>query len=67
MPIHSYTCQRKGCNHEFDVFYKVQSHVEKEEPQEECPKCGSKKKKRMIAKKTSFVLKGRGWAKDRYE
>lgn len=31
-----------------------------------CPSCGSGDKERQVAKSTSFQLKGKGWAKDRY-
>lgn len=64
MPIHEYVC--KKCKNQFDIFYTSQSAVEREEKDEKCPKCSSTKKKRLI-KNTSFVLKGSGWAKDRYK
>ncbi len=64
MPIHSYVC--KKCEHEFEVFYTTMSAVDKEEPIEACPKCDSTEKERQIPKNTSFQLKGRGWARDKY-
>ncbi len=64
MPVHSYSC--KKCSKEYDVFYTSQSAVEREEKDEKCPECGSKRKKKLVAKGTSFVLKGKGWARDNY-
>lgn len=64
MPIHDYECQK--CKKEYEVYYSSFSAVEKEEPEEKCPECGSKKKTKLVSKGTTFVLKGSGWAKDRY-
>jgi putative FmdB family regulatory protein len=64
VPIFGYKC--KNCETEFEVFYRGPKDVAKEEPDESCPKCDSKEKDRMVNTKTSFQLKGRGWAKDRY-
>lgn len=64
MPIHDYECDK--CKKAFDVYYASFSAVEKEEPEEKCPHCGSKKKTRVVSKGTSFILKGKGWAKDNY-
>jgi putative FmdB family regulatory protein len=64
MPIHGYKCQK--CKAEFEVFYTSQSAVQREEPMEKCPKCGSLKKKRDLPKRTSFQLNGKGWFKDGY-
>lgn len=63
MPYYSYKC--KNCEHEFEEFYITMSEVNEEEPKVQCPKCDSKEKERLITS-TSFQLKGRGWAKDRY-
>lgn len=65
MPIHNYKC--KKCKHEYEVFYTTQSAVEKEEADEQCPKCESKQKERQFPKGTSFILKGKGWARDNYD
>ncbi len=64
MPIYEYVCVT--CKNEFEVLYKSHSAVKDEEPQELCPKCGSRIKERVISKGTSFQLKGSGWARDKY-
>ncbi len=65
MPIHGYECKNEECKYEYEVFYQSQSQVKREEPEEECPKCGSKEKERQVPKGTSFQLKGR-WFKQGY-
>lgn len=67
MPTYEYECQNKECKHQFEVFYTSIKSAEKEEPTETCPKCDSVKKKRLPPKGTSFVLKGKGWARDGYK
>ena len=62
-PIYDYSCAK--CKTEFDVFYTSQSAVDREEPTEKCPHCGSVKKKRLISKQTSHILKGK-WFKQGY-
>lgn len=64
MPMYGYRC--KKCEHEYEVFYRSIKSVESEEPEEVCPKCASKEKEKLVNQGTSFLLKGRGWAKDRY-
>jgi putative FmdB family regulatory protein len=64
MPMYSYKCQK--CEHEYELFYKTFSAVEQEEPEEKCPKCDATEKERLISTNTTFILKGRGWAKDKY-
>lgn len=64
MPIYDYEC--KKCKNQFDVHYSSFSAVKELEPVEKCPHCGSKRKTKIVSKGTSFVLKGSGWAKDRY-
>jgi len=54
------------CMNEFDVLYTSHGAAEREEPTEACPKCGDTGKERLVSTGTSFVLKGSGWAKDRY-
>lgn len=66
MPTHGYQCANKECAMEFEVFYTSIKKVEVEEPEETCPKCGSKKKRRLPPKGTSHVLKGKGWYRDGY-
>lgn len=61
MAIYQYHCET--CGIEFE-FMKIRSN-----DIVECPKCeekNEKKLKRFEVNKSNFVLKGRGWAKDRY-
>ena len=60
MPRYDYAC--RACEHEFS-FLKIRSD---EELPKECPKCKSDKIEKLVSKKTSFQLKGRGWFKDGY-
>lgn len=64
MPIYEYKCSK--CEKEFEVFYTSQSAVQREEKNEKCPACGSTKKQKLVSKGTDFILKGSGWARDRY-
>lgn len=66
MPIHKYECKNPECKMEFEVFYTSIPKVELEEPEEQCPKCGSKDKEKLPPKGASFQLKGKGWYKDGY-
>lgn len=61
MPIYTYKCEQ--CEHEYEVFYKTFSAVDREESTEKCPECESDKKVRTVNTGTSFQLKGRGWYK----
>ena len=61
MPIYRYEC--RPCKHEFE-FMKVRSddHVQ-------CPKCASKGEEnfeKLVPTKVSHILKGTGWARDKY-
>jgi len=58
MPTYEYRCA--SCSHEFE---KVQSI--KEDPEKRCPRCERKDAKRLISR-TSFTLKGSGWAAQGY-
>ena len=58
MPIYEYAC--RGCESEFEVEQRIT-----EDPVKTCPRCRSRKVKRLISQ-TSFVLKGGGWYADLY-
>jgi len=56
MPLYDTYCDH--CGHEKEVILKL----DQEAPS--CPKCGEKMK--IATSCTSFILKGKGWAKDGY-
>ena len=58
MPIYEYACEK--CESEFEVEQRITDG-----PIKSCPRCKSRKIKRLISK-TSFVLKGGGWYSDLY-
>ena len=58
MPIYEYLCDK--CEHEFEREQRIT-----EDPVKTCPKCRSRRVKRLISR-TSFVLKGGGWYSDLY-
>ena len=58
MPIYEYLCEK--CQHEFEREQRI-----KDAPVKTCPKCRSRRVKRLISQ-TSFVLKGGGWYADGY-
>ncbi len=58
MPIYEYACAK--CESEFEVEQRIT-----EDPVKTCPKCRSRKVKRLISR-TSFLLKGSGWYSDLY-
>lgn len=57
MPRYEYSC--RGCGKVFDVLQKVTDEVIKE-----CKDCGGSVEK--LISRTSFQLKGDGWASDGY-
>ncbi len=63
MPVYEYSC--KDCGTEFEVLYTSFGAAEETEVDEVCPSCGSKEKERLVSQ-GDFILKGSGWAKDRY-
>jgi putative FmdB family regulatory protein len=58
MPTYEYACEK--CRHEFEAEQRIT-----DDPVKTCPKCRSRKVKRLISQ-TSFVLKGGGWYSDLY-
>ncbi len=58
MPIYEYACG--GCGNEFETEQRIT-----EDPVKTCPRCRSRKVKRLISQ-TSFLLKGGGWYADLY-
>ncbi len=56
MPIYEFKCRECG-----DFVQKIQKHSD---PFPVCEAC--KKEMKKLISKTSFSLKGRGWAKDNY-
>jgi putative FmdB family regulatory protein len=58
MPIYEYACEK--CEDEFEAEQRITDG-----PIKSCPRCKSKKVKRLISR-TSFVLKGGGWYSDLY-
>lgn len=58
MPTYEYHC--KSCDHQFETQQSI-----KEDALKDCPKCYRDSLQRLISK-TSFVLKGGGWAADNY-
>jgi len=46
MPIYDYVCQNKECEEEFEV---ITFNLQEADQEIECPKCGSKAKKRPSA------------------
>jgi len=58
MPTYEYECG--SCSHQFEIEQSI-----KDEPLTDCPQCYAAFLRRLISK-TSFVLKGSGWAADNY-
>jgi len=58
MPFYEYACDK--CESEFEIEQRIT-----DEPLKSCPKCRSRRIKRLISR-TSFALKGGGWYADGY-
>lgn len=58
MPTYDYACL--VCSNEFEIEQSIN-----ENPVATCPRCKVSTHKRLISK-TSFVLRGNGWAADNY-
>lgn len=58
MPIYEYRCSK--CREDFEVEQKMS-----DPKQADCPTCGDLTDHRLVSR-TSFALKGGGWAKDGY-
>ena len=58
MPFYEYACDK--CESEFEIEQRIT-----EDPLKSCPKCRSRRIKRLISR-TSFSLKGGGWYADGY-
>ena len=61
MPLFEYKCDDKKCEHKFE---KLMRHDERDKIPT-CPKCGGDSSTKLISR-TSFALKGGGWASDGY-
>ena len=60
MPIYEYSCDT--CGEKFEKLLRP-SQINEYSP--DCPKCNSKEVKKLISK-SSFTLKGGGWASEGY-
>lgn len=60
MATYDYQCPNPSC-----LRVEVVEHQMSKTPRVVCDQCGTKMK-RLISGTTSFVLKGRGWARDNY-
>jgi putative FmdB family regulatory protein len=58
MPFYEYACEK--CESEFEIEQRIT-----EDPLKSCPRCRSRRIKRLISR-TSFALKGGGWYADGY-
>jgi predicted nucleic acid-binding Zn ribbon protein len=66
MAIRDYRCKNADCAREFEYF-----HATSDDKHAQCSHCGTKetdesRHEKLFPKSTSFILKGGGWAKDRY-
>ena len=59
MPTYEYKCSR--CGGEWELQQRMSDPAEKR-----CLKCNDETAQRLISGRTSFSLRGGGWAADRY-
>jgi len=59
MPAYDYEC--KSCGNNFEVVKSI-----KDDLTTECPQCHIFGTNRLISARTTFTLKGNGWAADNY-
>ncbi len=59
MPTYDYRCD--GCEHQFEVFQKVDDRQKKT-----CPECGEKKLRRLIGAGGGIIFKGSGFYETDY-
>jgi putative FmdB family regulatory protein len=65
MPIYEYQCQK--CDERFEVMQRISDDTLESCPKDKCPRKGhGKGSLTKLISKTSFALKGGGWAKDGY-
>ena len=60
MPTYDYKCD--ACSHAFEAF-----HGMTDDPLEECPKCGEKALRRLIAGGAGIIFKGSGFYETDYK
>lgn len=60
MPTYDYECPK--CCHKFELLQKMN-----EKPISKCPKCGSKKVKRLIGAGSGIIFKGTGFYETDYK
>lgn len=60
MPNYDYLCEK--CGHEEEIFQNMSA-----EPVAKCPKCGSKRFKRLIGTGAGIIFKGSGFYETDYK
>lgn len=68
MPIYDYLCKNEPCGKAFDQAFSTWKQADEALKNNEikCPHCASTAVEKQVSRNTSFQLKGKGWAKDRY-
>ena len=65
MPVYEYECTR--CGHCLEVAHGAAQDPKTIADKLQCPCCKNKTELKRIISKSSFSLKGRGWAKEGYK